>query len=153
MSYEKLLSEADCYDVYVYEEKMQPKIKGLYADKIIWINKLISATNEKHCVLAEELGHHHTSTGNILDQSIINNRKQEKQARKWAHKKLITLPSIINAYQEGVSNRFELAEHLNVTEEFLLDAVNGYKEEYGIYTILDNYIIYFEPLAVLAMLE
>ena len=153
MSYEKLLNEADDYDIYVHEEPMKPKIRGLYSDEVIWINKVITSTNEKSCVLAEELGHYHTSSGNILDMTKLESRKQENQARSWAHKKLIPLTKIIDAYKEGSSNRYELAEYLGVTEEFLLEAINSYKVEYGIYAKVDRYIIYFEPLAVLELFE
>lgn len=153
MTYEKLLNEAYNHDIDIYEEPMTKRIKGLYADNVIWINKVISVTNEKHCVLAEELGHYHTSIGNILDQSNLDNRKQEKQARAWAHKKLIPLSRIIEAYKEGVNNRYEFAEYLNVTEKFLLEAIESLKERYGMCARLDNYTIFFEPLAVLEMFE
>ena len=32
---------------------------------------------EKACVLAEELGHHYTTVGDIIDQKESENRKQE----------------------------------------------------------------------------
>lgn len=153
MVYEKLLNEAYQNDIDIYEKKMPPKIKGLYADNVIWINNTINETNEKSCVLAEELGHHHTSSGDILNQSHLENRKQEKQARKWAHTKLITLSSIIDAYNDGVSSRFEFAEYLNVTEEFLLEGIGSLKEQHGVCTTINNYTIFFDPLAVLEMFE
>lgn len=153
MVYEKLLNEAHQNNIDIYEKEMSPKIKGLYADNVIWINSTINKTNEKSCILAEELGHHHTSSGDILNQSHLESRKQEKQARKWAHTKLITLSSIIEAYKGGVNSRFELAEYLNVTEEFLLEGIGSLKEKYGVYTIIKNYTIFFEPLAVLEMFE
>lgn len=153
MVYEKLLNEAYQNDIDVYEKELSPRIKGLYADDVIWINKIIDRTNEKSCVIAEELGHYHTSSGDILKQSVLENRKQEKQARKWAHNKLITLSSFVDAYKIGINNRFELAEYLNVTEEFLLEAIESFKEQYGVYVKTGNYTIFFEPLAVLEMFD
>ena len=58
-----------------------PRIKGLYCDKTIGINLDIDSSKEKACVLAEEMGYHHTSIGDILDMSDTVNRKQERQAR------------------------------------------------------------------------
>ncbi len=81
-------------------------------------NKLIGLM-EKSCILAEELGHHYTTVGNILDQSSVSNRKQELRARMWAYNKLIGLMGIIKSYEHGCQSYHEMAEYLDVTEEFL----------------------------------
>ena len=128
---------------------MKPRVKGLYADNVIWINKFIPTNSEKACVLAEELGHHHTSIGDILDQSKLLNKKQEKRARNWAYKRLVPLSRIIDAYRAGVRNRYELADFLGVTEIFLEEALERYKEEFGLYKTIEEHTIYFDPLGVL----
>ena len=46
------------------------RIKGLYSDGTIAISTDMKTDAEKACVLAEELGHHYTTYGNILDQSV-----------------------------------------------------------------------------------
>jgi|SRR5690625_2359480 len=153
MAYERLLIEAYKNDVDVYEKTMKTRNKGLYGDNVIWINDNIETSIEKACVLAEELGHHHTSSGDILDQACLGNKKQERLARSWAYKELIPLKKIIGAYKEGVKNKYELAEYLDVTEAFLIDALKRYKEEHGLYTNLGKYTIYFEPLGVLELFD
>ena len=84
-TYEELQEEAckDGIDVidYPFENK---RIKGLYCDGTVAIRDNIDTTAEKACVLAEELGHHYTSVGNIIDMDSSSNRKQERQARLWA---------------------------------------------------------------------
>lgn len=95
------------------------KIKGLYCDGTVGINSNIQTSAEKACVLAEELGHHHTTVGDILDIILSQNAKQERQARFWAYNKLIGLSGLIAAYDSGCTNRFEVAQFLDVTEEFL----------------------------------
>lgn len=152
MLYEKLLQEAHQEEIDIYEKSMSKRIKGLYADNVIWLNKHLPTTSDKICVLAEELGHYHTTTGDILDQSCVNNRKQEKQARNWAYKRLVPLHKIIEAFDVGVQSKYELAEYLNVTEAFLLDALKRYNEEYGVSKTIEDYTIYFEPLAVIKLL-
>lgn len=82
MTYEELLWEAHNDSLDIYERDMKPTIKGLYSDNIIWINKFIPTNTEKICILAEELGHYHTSSGNIIDQSKLQNRKQENGIQK-----------------------------------------------------------------------
>ena len=127
------------------------KIKGLYCDGVIAISdKLRSA--ERSAILAEELGHHLTAVGNILDQSIANNRKQELRGRIWAYNRLIGMEGILRAYKAGCRNRYETAEFLDVPEETLQEAVDYYHARYGMYFQLDNYVIYFEPLGVMEVL-
>ena len=145
-TYEELQDQAcaDGIDVMDYEFN-SPNIKGLYCNSTVAINKSISTQAEKSCVLAEELGHHYTSVGNILDQSNPNNRKQEILARTWAYDGLIGLSRIIDAYKYGCQNRYEIAEYLEVTEEFLQDCIDRYRSKYGICKKVGNYIIYFDP--------
>ena len=130
---------------------------GAYDGRIsrnrVAIRKDIPTKTEKACVLAEELGHYYTTAGNILAQESVSDKKQERIARLWAYNKLIGLRGIIAGFESGCRNRYELAEFLGVTEEFLQDAVEAYRQKYGICTTIDNYVIYFEPaLGVLELL-
>ncbi|WP_160045679.1 ImmA/IrrE family metallo-endopeptidase [Paenibacillus sp. USDA918EY] len=145
--YEKLLHEAFSFNVSVYEMPMRNK--GLYSDGIVWINKGLPTNAERNCILAEELGHYHTSSGNILDQRDIRNRKQELRARQWAYERLVPLSSIVQAHKAKVKGRFEIAEYLGVTEEFLQASIDRYRDKYGILTSIDNYIIFLDPLRVI----
>ena len=134
------------HDYYLGEDSL----KGIYIDGNVAINTSVSNSTEKTCVLAEELGHHHTSVGNILDMDDMRNRKQERQARLWGYNKLIGLSGIINAFRAGCHNRHEIAEKLDVTEEYLQECIDCYRDKYGVCTEVDNYIIYFIPnLAVM----
>ena len=127
---------------------------GLLINKRIAIRKNLSTHTEKACVLAEELGHYYTTSGNILNQNEVTNRKQELRARLWAYNHQIGLIGIIRAYEHGCRNASEMAEYLNVTEEFLQDALNCYRSKYGICVEFDNYIVFFIPaLAVMKCLD
>ena len=137
------------YDYYLGEENF----KGFYIDGNVALNTSIESSIEKACVLAEELGHHYTTVGNILDQSKAENRKQERRARLWAYKRAFDLVDLVSAYKHGCRNRYEIAEYLEVTESFLQEALDTYKEKYGPYTKVDKYVVYFEPLGILEMYE
>ena len=131
-------------------------IKGIYiktrTEDVILLNRNIQTTAEKTCILAEELGHYHTSTGDITDQTKINNRKQERRAREWAHRRLIPLRRIVDAHKAHVTGRHELAEYLGVTEHFLQEAIDRYRNKYGPYVKVDDrYTIMFEPLSVIEL--
>ena len=121
------------------------RIRGLYCDGTVAINIDINTMAEKTSVLAEELGHYYTSTGNILDQTDISNRKQERHARLWAYDKLIGLSGIIKGFEAGCQSRYDLAELLGVTEEFLQDAIDCYRTKYGSCIKIDDYMIFFTP--------
>ena len=149
--YETLLTEAQKENVEVAEIPFL-RVKGLYCDRIIGINKGMT-TAEKACILAEELGHYHTSAGNILDQEQLANRKLEKRARRWGYEKLVPLDKLIEAFNAGVQNRHDLTEYLDVTEKFLLAALKHYQEKHGKYRRVGNYIIVFEPLMVFREIE
>ena len=146
---EELTEEAYSHGAETIDWKFSSdKIKGLYCDGVIAISDRLNES-EKAAVLAEELGHHLTAAGNILDQSVTANRKQELRGRIWAYNRLIGLTGILRAYKIGCRNRYEIAECLDVPEDTLQEALDYYHRKYGVCTILDNYVIYFEPLGVL----
>lgn len=148
MTYEQLLTTADQKGLLV-KEKPLVQHDGLLSGRRIAIRKDIKTQAEKSCVLAEELGHHYTSSGNILDQNDIMNRKQEYRARFYGYNLKIGLTGLIRAYEAGCRNIFEMAEFLDCTEEYLREAIQCYRSKYGICVAVDNYIIYFEPFAVM----
>lgn len=147
-SYEILLSEASENGLVVKEKPLKynnGRIKG----SRVAIRQDLSTSVEKACVLAEELGHHYTTYGNILDQSDTSNRKQELRARAWAYNKQIGLLGLIRAYEHGCRNRFEIAEYLEVTEEVLEECLSFYQNKYGVCANVNNYVVYFIPNLVI----
>lgn len=143
-AYEALLDEA-CDMGLTVKEKPLKYNNGRIKGNRIAIRQDIDTEKEKACVLAEELGHYYTSVGNILDMTVPENRKQERQARLWAYNKQIGLIELVRAFEHGCQNRFEIAEYLEVTEEFLEECIECYRNKYGICKRVDNYVVYFIP--------
>ena len=112
MNYEQLLTAADQEGLLVKEQPLTEH-DGLIRGSRIAIRKDIETQAEKSCVLAEEIGHYRTSSGNILDQNKVESRKQE----------------------------------------YLKEAIQCYHSKYGVYAVVDNYVIYFEPFAVIHMIS
>lgn len=150
-AYEALLDEA-CDNGLTVKEKPLKYNNGRIKGNRIAIRKDMNTT-EKACVLAEELGHYYTTVGNILDMSILANRKQERQARLWAYNKQIGLQGLIRAYEAGCQNRYEVAEYLEVTNEFLTECIECYRQKYGVGTTVDNYYIMFIPYLAVGKIE
>lgn len=134
-------SNVKIHDYYLGEDNL----KGFYINGNIAINTSVDTTAEKTCALAEELGHHETSVGNILDMTSAVNRKQERQARLHGYNRLIGLIGLVNAYEHGCQSRYEIAEYLEVTEKFLEECIECYRNKYGICKQVDNYVVYFIP--------
>lgn len=152
MNYEELQDQACKDGIEVIECPFKSNnIKGLYCNGTVALNEDMTQV-EKSCVLAEEIGHHCTSSSDILDQTNIMNRKQEYRARFYGYNLKIGLTGLIRAYETGCRNFFEMAEFLDATEEYLKEAIQCYKSKYGICAVVDNYIIYFEPFAVMKMI-
>ena len=149
MTYEELQIQHSNLNIMEMDLSDVKNLKGLYFNENIAIEKSLTQ-KEKACVLAEELGHHYTSTGNILDLEKPENIKQERRARMWAYNEQIGLIGIINAYKRGCRNIHEMAEYLDVTEEFLRDALEAYRLKYGQCVVIDNYTVYFEPYMMIA---
>ncbi|ANY71696.1 hypothetical protein BBD41_03360 [Paenibacillus ihbetae] len=150
ITYDDLVNEID---VLLDDRADLPsRFKGLYLEtrskKFIMISKYITSECERKCVLAEEIGHYHKTVGNIFNQRIIENKKQEEIARRWAYEKLVPVSAILEAYRNGVRNRFEFSEMLGISEDFLEDALNYYKSKYGLHISLDDKVIYLDPLNV-----
>lgn len=152
MNYEQLLTAADQEGLLVKEQPLTEH-DGLIRGSHIAIRKDIETQAEKSCVLAEEIGHYRTSSGNILDQNKVESRKQEYRARLYGYNLKIGLTGLISAYEAGCGNLCEMAKYLDATEEYLKEAIDCYKSKYGLCTSIDNYIIYFEPLAVIKLIS
>lgn len=120
------------------------RLCGLYVDGSIAIKEGMVSSKTADTI-AEELGHHYTSVGNILKQDTINARKQERTARLWSYNKRIGLIGILNAFQNHCTNRYEIAEYLGISEDTLTDALECYRQIYGTGVMVDNYFIQFEP--------
>lgn len=145
-TYEALLEEARESGLSVIHYPFQNnRIKGLYCNNTAAINSSIDTSIEKSCILAEELGHHYTSSGDIIDLSNAESRKQEYKARLWAYNYMIGLTGIIAAHTSGCTSLYDTAEFLDVTVDFLMEAISQYRKKYGTYVVVENYVIYFEP--------
>lgn len=140
--YEKLLVEADEQGLITREKPLEGHDRRIKENKIAI--RIGMTTAKKSCVLTEELGHYYTSVGNILDQQHVENIKQENRARMWAYDKQIRLMSIINSYKRGCKSLHEMADFLDVTENFLKDALEAYRLKYSQCMTVGNYILYFE---------
>lgn len=100
---------------------------------------------KKTDVLIEEVVHGEVTVGNILDQKSVNNRKQERFARKIVYEIRTPLIGIARAVNDGLTEPYEIADRLGCSEDTLREALEYYKDKYGAYVYIDNYMIQFIP--------
>lgn len=101
MTYEELLERVSNEGILLFENSCIGKLDGLYVDGTITLNTRLENDTQRKCTLIEELGHHKRTHGNILDQSKIENRKQERSARTWGFENLINLMDLVDAKKQG----------------------------------------------------
>jgi len=142
--------------IHIERIKLPANLKAIYyADPkttpVVVIDSSVNTHNEEACLLAEEIGHHFTSCGNLLTDSDLHKTiisKQEYLARKWAFKYMISLSDLVDAHLSGCRTIHDVAEHLEITDEFLREAVKVFENIYGSYKLHNGYRIYFDPLWV-----
>lgn len=122
-------------------------LSGLWMGDLILLNSKSSA-DEKTETLLEELAHHKLTYGDITDQSQFNNRKFEGYARRQSYEWALPFQHIIDAYISGVSNLYELADYVQLSEPYVAKVLRFYKQKYGLSTQYGKYLITFEPLRV-----
>lgn len=144
MNYDSLLKTADDMQLDVREKPLLASDGRIYGNRIA-IRKDIPTTTEKACVLAEEICHYELNVGNILDQTDPANRRQEQKARTEAYRRMIGLQGLVDAFRAGCRNRYEAADYLGVTEQFLEDAVTRFHQIHGARVFCGQYLICFEP--------
>lgn len=75
--------------------------------------------------LAHEIGH--CETGAFYTSKTLNLRSRcEYRANKWAIKKLIPIDELIEIFEKGMTDIWQVAEHFEVTEDFAKKACKFY---------------------------
>jgi len=102
-------------------------------------------------ILAEEFGHYKTSVGDTVRGSDdIRIRRAEDRAIRAAVDMLVCPEDVIRAIRSGVNNWYELAEHLDLPEHFLRQAVEVWQKQYGPVYCTDEkgYALWLDPLSL-----
>lgn len=134
--------------IEIEETNRLPKFQpGFYINGKIYINRNLSETRKAE-VLFEELAHHKLTYGNILDQSKWINRKFENYARRHGFEAALPLRIIVEAHHYGVSSLYELADYVQLSEKYIVEILEHYKQKHGLTTRYGKCVIQFEPLRV-----
>ena len=145
MTYEDMLALAEEMGVEIVDFHFTDGLRGLCVDNHIAITAEAESDTERKCVLAEELGHFVTGSGDITGREDI---KAENRGRRWGYDILVPLDDMIAAAQSGCQNLAEMADYLDITEPYLLEALAAYERKYGLFLEYKNYAVFFYPLSI-----
>ncbi|WP_353421827.1 ImmA/IrrE family metallo-endopeptidase [Staphylococcus delphini] len=144
--YEETLIQHDYIEVR--EANVLPDdLDGVWLGDLILIKRNLPE-KKKVEVLFEELAHHKLTYGDITNQKQFNNRKFENYARRYSYEKSMPLSGIVQAFEKGVHNLYELANFFEISEGHVLDCIEHYKKKYGLQVKYGKYLIRLEPLTI-----
>lgn len=89
---------------------------------------MLESDIEEAMCLAHELGHCMTGSFYNRYSKLDIRAKHERRADKWAIKKLVPKDELRMAVKSGRESRYELAEHFNVTEDFMQKVLDYYNQ-------------------------
>ncbi|WP_111937957.1 ImmA/IrrE family metallo-endopeptidase [Clostridium paraputrificum] len=125
----ELLNLIEKENIILDEELKVPETLGIYINipginPTIGISKNVSNDKEYYSILAEELGHHFKTIGNLILQEAsyigdILKQKEELKAKLWASNFFISDEEFVQAILDCSNNIYTLAEKFNVTEEIV----------------------------------
>lgn len=143
--YEKLIVKAEKEGAEVIELDFGTFKKcGKCVDNLLIINSTISDL-DKYEILAEELAHYRKTHGNIVDQTKIENKKQEIIARRESYNLLVEPWDVVEAMKNGSTDIYDMADYLHTSVKTLLEVIDYWKRKYGIGIKVGSYYIQLEP--------
>ena len=138
--YEEMVQYAFNEGVQVIEYDFNGELGGYYCDGYIFIDKSADEP-DKIALLAEEIGHYYTATDDISELNTAEKCKQERKGRSWAINKLLSFDDIVESIINGSDTLYQVADDLDLTIEFLNEAIAYYHSKYGSSYDYDGYTV------------
>lgn len=124
---------SDLYDVAeksnitIYNFKMK-KAKAVSIPGKIGIDESKMKNNsELNVCLAHELGHQFKNAFYDISSTFETKERQEARATRWAVNELVPVDELLEAFNLGHTEVYDLAEYFNVTEELIRNAFYIYE--------------------------
>ena len=127
---------ADLNNIAVYHFPLHP-LKSMSIPNTIAIDadQIHTSQDEKKC-LAHELGHCMTCSFYHSTSKYEIRSRMEHRADRWAVHNLIPFSEFCKALQNGITERWQLAEYFDVTEDYIDKAARLYEERF--YDVLEK---------------
>ena len=125
----------------IISKEMPKSLGGLTFIRDIYINHNRSS-REQYEILQEELAHYDYTVGDISSYSSEADKKQEALARSKAMERTVTLKGLIHCYFSHAWSLEEVADYFGVTEKYVQQAIQNYRNKYGLVFCYNGY--YFD---------
>lgn len=121
-TYEELCDIAENDDILMLSGKLHGSTSISICDDgdctVVFDYSKIDDTATLMTCTAHEIGH--CATGSFYTENSLELRsRMEYRANKWAIKKLAPKDEMINAFEQGYTEVWQLAEYFNITEDMV----------------------------------
>lgn len=134
----------------VISKEMPKSLGGLTFIRDIYINHDRS-DREKYEILQEEFAHYDYTVGDISSYDSEADKKQEALARSKAMERTVTLKGLIHCYFNHAWSLEEVADYFGVTEKYVREAIQNYRNKYGLVFRYNGY--YFDLRNVINIIK
>lgn len=129
MTLNELYTIADNNNISVYYFPLSPMQSLSLPETIaIDVTQLDTALEEKG-LLAHELGHCLTWSFYNISSKYNTRSRMEYRADRWVIHNLIPFSEFYEALQNGITERWQLAEYFDVTEDYIDKAITMYEQK------------------------
>ena len=130
---EKLYDKAEQENINIHNFNLENH-KGCYYEyknkKFIFMNYCyINSETEEKLTLSEELAHYYTGATYNIDDTYYLKEKAEYKALKWQINTLLPYSELSTQIKKGLTEIWELAEYFQVSEDFIRQALEYYKNK------------------------
>lgn len=123
------LAEKEKIDIFNYKMiNNKARIISDTSNAIFMDYSQIDTSIEEKEILAEELGHYYHDSYYTINSSKKDVSRCEYRANKWKALTLCPLDSILNCFNSGIYNLYEVAEELEISPNTVEFAYNYYKD-------------------------
>lgn len=144
MNYQNMLIIAAQSGFEVIEHDFKGLRKAYRIDNTIILNKNI-LDSEKLFILREEIANINPNAGYILNKECKLPSRFENLCKKIIYENLVPISKLLEAYEQGHRQQYEVSKYLNVTEEVIINSINHHKKIHGMKCTQFGYLISFEP--------
>lgn len=116
---------------------------GMFID-----SKKLGSVVEEIEVVAHEAGHIMTGSLHKVYSPYDLIERHEYRANMWAFQQLVPVDKLVSLHLKGCRESGEYADALEVSEAFLVDALQYYHDTYGYNYQFGGYTVNFLPFSV-----
>lgn len=123
------------------------KLDGLLHGRTIYLRNELEP-HEKNAILGEEIGHYYTIDSRITDYTDMYQYKNEIRGRRAGYEINVPIKSFVECFEMGLNNVHEVAEHLELPDDYVWDVLKYYEVKHENKLIYEDYRITFNPLII-----